>query len=246
MKKIFMIMTLILLIVFVSCTIYNDETYTVSESVIEINNAFKNDSTLTIDTLDLVLVESLYKDYDETWVDSTNSWFDSPYIISDIDTAMGAINTISDTTSTGADTTIYDTTWIYTEIFEPDTTLLDTIGQRIITPKDISSNKYIFNISTSKSGYAVLDLSSESAEIDIDIIVNDFFSITVWETDGTILNFDKHRIPFETFNYSENVIKEHYVYKMKNEIYILQFNPSENVELADPQVLVVKNYDNEL
>ncbi|MEA3500943.1 MAG: hypothetical protein U9R41_08000 [Candidatus Marinimicrobia bacterium] len=244
MKKIFLILTVMLFFVFISCSIYEDETYEISDSDISINNSFQNDSTLTIDSLNLVVIEGINKSFDETWVDTTEDWLDANYIVIGIDTSIGSIDTLSDTTFTGADTTIYDTSYVYTDILNPNVVLYDTIGTVNITPKDLD-NKFLLQASTKKSGYAVLDMSGQSNDLKLDIYLNSYFAITVWKADGTLLEFESHSIPVETINFTGNVIKEHYVYKMQKEKYVVRFDPSESVISGDFQTLVLVNWDRE-
>ena len=246
MKKIFLILVGVLFLVFVSCNIYENETYDVSNADINVNNSLKNDSTLTIDSLELVVLESISKKFDETWVDTTNDWLDVNYKVIGIDTTIGSIDTLSDTTSTGADTTIYDTSYVlYTDILDSNLVLLDTIGTVNITPKNLNNGKYFLQSSIKKSGYAVLDMSGQSADVQLDIYLSDFFALTVWKTDGTLLGFDDNSIPLETYNYDGNIIKEHYAYKMQNEKYIVRFNPAESATSKDFQILVLQNYERE-
>lgn len=242
MKKIFLILTVMLFFVFISCSVYENETYEISDSDISINNSFQNDSTLTIDSLNLVVIEGINKSFDETWVDTTEDWLDANYVVIGIDTTLGSIDTLSDTTSTGADTTIFDTSYVYTDILDPDTVLVDTISIANITPKDLNG-KYLLESSTKKNGYAVLDMSGQSADIKLDIYLNSFFTLTVWKTDGTLLEFESHSLPVETINYDGNIIKEHYVYKMQNEKYVVRFDPAEKVTSTDFQVLVLQNWE---
>ena len=85
MKKIILILAVMLFFVFISCSVYEDETYEISDSDISINDSFQNDSTLTIDSLNLVVIEGINKSFDETWVDTTEDPPVSHYVTYDFD-----------------------------------------------------------------------------------------------------------------------------------------------------------------
>lgn len=211
MKKIFLILMGGLFFVFISCSIYEDETFSLSDSDANINNSFKNDSTVTIDTLDLVVIESINKDFDETWVDTNDNWLN---------------------------------TNVYEDILDPNVVLLDTIETVNITSGDLN-NKYLLQSSNKQSGYAIFDMSSQTDELQLDIFLNSFFALTVWKTDGTLLEIEEHSIPLETINFEENVIMEHFVYKMQNEKYVVRFDPAESVTSGNFQALILQNWNSE-
>ncbi len=229
MKRILLISMVTLILIFAGCTLYEDDTYTIGDMDKSINDAMLNDTSLTIDTLNLVIVESLKKDCDEAYVDVTSDWLDEYYVVESVDTTMNV------------DPVSGDTSWTYSDVYDTSVDLLDTIGATVLVPKNFQSNKYLLQSSKKRSGYAVLDMTGESTENEVDVYLTDYFAIKIWKTDGTLVEAEEHSIPLELYNFNENVIKEHYLYKLNKEKYVLQFDPAEAVGSDIFQAIVIGN-----
>mgnify|MGYP000120816947 CR=1 FL=1 len=188
MKKVLLISIVIALVALTGC-VFTPATYVPTVDEQTALDMFANDSTVTLDTVDCVIMETIDAMYKASYVDTAEGIFADSTVAAKLAEAGAAL--------------------------APD-----------------SASKIRVNVMGSYlSGYAKITMAAEEV---IDLYVDIHGSITIWDANGDVVDYDVYGMSaacamvFKGATAGDSVVREHYTYTLPAGDYVIRFKKAEN------------------